>query len=337
MEQWKEARFRPRHRGSWETVFAAVSDYRLPEIITTMATDRTHPYVHREQKRVRNIIRFQETMNPPVYKYTYMTAHYVLGSLQGGILQPIQQHTWDVTFASSKTHNTLFSLHPYASGRELAMFFPEEQKFLAGEVDRYHLVYTNPGKWNSSSAYEETFQHKNSLIVLYNIAEGERQPHADGFFPKTLDERLLDSTGWMFARNEQVYIGVFPLSQYAWTEEEVCWRWRSSALRTGWVVEVSSAEESGSFDAFRSSLRSRRPDTTGFARSLAVRFLTASGDTMSFAYGGERRLNGSTVSFAGYPLFDGPWIQARIGEGVIRLTDGKQERVLDFRPVSTKE
>ncbi len=58
---------------------------------------------------------------------------------------------------------------------------------------------------------------------------------------------------------------------------------------------------------------------------------------MAFAYGGERRLNGNTVSFAGYPLFDGPWIQARVGEGVVRLTDGKQERVLDFRPVSTKE
>ncbi len=97
MEQWNEARYRPRHRGSWETVFAAASTYRLPEIIRTIATDRTRPYIHREQKRVRNIIRFQDTTNPPVYKYTYMTSRYVLGSLQGGILQPIQQHTWDVT------------------------------------------------------------------------------------------------------------------------------------------------------------------------------------------------------------------------------------------------
>jgi hypothetical protein len=337
MEQWNEARYRPRHRGSWESVFGAVSNYQLPAIIAKMATDRAQPYVHRERKRVRNRIRFTDTMNPPVYKYTYMTERYVIGSLQGGILQPIQQHTWDITYPSHRTHNTLFSLHPYASGRELAMFFPEEQKFLAGEVDRYHLVYTNPGKWNSSSPYEETFQHKNSLIVLYDIAPGERHPHADGFFPKTLDERIVDSTGWIFSRNEDVYIGVLPLSGYTWSEEEIGWRWRSASLRTGWVVEVASREESGSFDAFQKGLRGRTPDTTGFSRTAAVRFVTAGGDTMAFRYGGPRRLNGNAVTFADYPLYDGPWMQAKVGEGVIRLTDGKNERILDFRNLPVKE
>ena len=337
MEQWNEARFRPRHRGSWETVFAAVSPYRLPQIILNMATDRSRPYVHRERKRVRNIIRFQDTVNPPVYKYTYMTSRYVLGSLQGGILQPIQQHTWDVTYTSPRTHNTIFSLHPYVSAGELAMFFPEVPKFLAGEVDRYHLVYTNPGKWNSSSPYEETFQHRNDLIVLYDIAPGERQPHADGFFPKTLDERIVDTTGWIFARNEGVYCGIYPLGPYAWTEEEICWRWRGTSLRTGWIVEVSSVDESGSFEAFKTSLRTRTPDTTGFSRSVAVAFVTATGDTMAFRRGGERRLNGTVVSFSDYPLFDGPWMQARVGEGVIRMTDGKEERVLDFRAASAEE
>ncbi len=83
-EQWDETRFRPRHRGSWETVFGALSSYRLPEIIYQMATDRSRPYVQTETKRVRNIIRFGDVKNPPVYKYTYMTQDYALGSLQGG-------------------------------------------------------------------------------------------------------------------------------------------------------------------------------------------------------------------------------------------------------------
>lgn len=330
MEQWNEARYRPRHRGSWETVFAALSRYRLPDVILNIATDRTRPYVHREQKRVRNIIRFEKPVNPPVYKYTYMTPRYVLGSLQGGILQPIQQHTWDVTYTSPRPHNTVFSLHPFASGRELAMFFPEEQKFLAGEVDRYHLVYTNPGKWNSSSPYETVFQHRNALIVVYDIAEGTRHPHADGFFPKTLDERTVDPNGWIFARNEDVYIGIYPLSPYSWIEEERCWRWRSSALRTGWVVEVGSVDDAGSFDAFQQSLRKRIPDTTGFAQSGSVRFVSATADTLALDFAGRRTLNGRAVSFADYPLFDGPWMQGKVGEGRIRLTDGKRERILDF-------
>lgn len=337
LEQWNEARYRPRHRGSWETVFAAVSSYRLPDVIRTIATDRAKPYVHREKKRVRNIIRYGDVKNPPVYKYTYMTRDYVLGSIQGGILQPIQQHTWDVTFAAQRTHNTVFSLHPFASGRELAMFFPEEEKFLAGEVDRYHLVYTNPGKWNSSSPYEQTFQHRNALIVLYDIPGNVRQQHANGFFPRTLDERVVDGSGWVFARWADAYVGVFPLSPAVWIDEDACWRWRSTTGRTGWVVEVSSASETGSFGAFQAGLRARMPDTTGFFRDRTVRFTTAGGDVMMFTFNGERKLNGKVQTFDGYPLYDGPWMRAAAGEGVITLTDGTRTRVLDFRNGSVRE
>jgi hypothetical protein len=337
MEQWKEARYRPRHRGSWETVFAAASSYRMPEIIRHIATDRVKPYVHREKKRVRNIIRSSAVKNPPVYKYTYMSPRYVIGSIQGGILQPIQQHTWDVTFSSTRTHNTLFSLHPFASGKELAMFFPEEQKFLAGEVDRYHLVYTNPGKWNSSSPYEQTFQYRNDLIVLYDIADSVRHPHADGFFPKTLDERIVDPTGWIFARWDSVYVGVFPLSGAEWTGDSICWRWRSTSRRTGWVVEVRSFEESGPFDAFQRSLRSRIPDASTFARTGHVRFTTAGGDRMAFGLNGSRVVNGRPVSFKDYPLYEGPWMRARAGEGVITLTDGVRTHVLDFNKAEVRE
>ena len=123
-EQWNETRYRPRHRTSWETVLGALVSYRLPEIIRLIATDRSEPYVHQETKRVRNIIRFGKEMNPPVYKYTYVTKEFVLGSLQGGILQPIQQHTWDVTFVSEKPNNTVFSLHPFVFGKRAGHVLP---------------------------------------------------------------------------------------------------------------------------------------------------------------------------------------------------------------------
>jgi hypothetical protein len=175
--------------------------------------------VHTETKRARNIIRFGDKGNPhakgarPIYKYTYMTGDYVLGSLHGGIFQPSQQHTWDVTFVSDKPNNALFTLHPFHSGKELAMFFPEEQKVLSDEVNRFHPAYTDPGKWNSSSPYEQTFQHKNALIVLYAIDPGARHPHIDGFFPKTLDERVEDPSGWIFCQAGKTYVAFFPLKK----------------------------------------------------------------------------------------------------------------------------
>ncbi len=329
-EQWNEVRYRPRHRGSWETVFAALSSYRLPQVIEHMACDRTQPYVHREKKRTRNIIRFQSEKNMPVYKYTFMTKDFVLGSLQGGILQPIQQHTWDVTFATPEPNNTLFTLHPYASGHELAMFFPEEQAFLAAEVDRYHKVYTSPDKWNSSSPFEQTFQHRGSLIVLYNIEAGTQQPHIDGFFPANLDERTEDRSGWIFCRKGRVYIGVYPLAPYTWIKEDVDWRFRSSVLRNGVIVEVSSQSEAGSFEKFTRELRSRKPDTRDFNTTLTAAFTARDGKRMQFTFGGKRLLDGRPVAFPVDRLFDGRWMQSTVGTGVIRMTDGVRTRTLDF-------
>jgi YD repeat-containing protein len=329
-EQWDDARYRPRNRGSWETVFAALSSYELPPIVARMAVQRDTPYVHREKKRTRNIIRGSDVMNRPVYKYTYMTKDYVLGSLQGGILQPIQQHTWDVTFAEPEPNNTIFTLHPFASGNELAMFFPEDPQFLAGEVDRYHKVYTNPDKWNSSSPYEQTFQHNNSIIVLYAIPPGTMHQHMDGFFPLNLDERILDPSGWIFCRKGPVYVGVYPLADTAWIRESVNWRLRSSASRTGVIVEVASQSDVRSFASFMKELRSRPLNVAGYASSQTVSYTARDGKVMRFTYDGARMLDGVSVTLETDKLYDGPWMQSVAGSGVIRLTDGVRTRVLDF-------
>ena len=336
-ELWSEARYRPRYRGGWETVVGAVSSYRLPEVIYGIATDRSKPYVETETKRVRNVIRFGMDKNPLVYKYMYMTGSYALGSLQGGILQPIQQHTWDVTYISEKANNTIFTLHPFYSGKELAMFFPEEQKFLSDDVNRYHLVYTDPNKWNSSSPYEQTFQHKNAIIVLYNIDKEVRHSHIDGFFPKTLNERTEDPSGWIFCRAGSVYVAFFPLKPYEWIEEKVNWRWRSNVLKNSVVTEVGSSEEDGSFGEFQKRIIRSKPALSEDDKTLTVQYRTRAGDEMKFTYGGERILNGKKLDFKTYKLFNGPFIQSERGSGIVRMLSRGQVRELDFNKVVIKE
>jgi hypothetical protein len=337
MELWQESRYRPRYRGGWETVFGAMSTYRLPDLVYAMATDRSKAYVHRETKRVRNIIRFGEEKNPPVYKYTYMTHDYALGSLQGGILQPIQQHTWDVTYRSDKPNNTIFVLHPFYSGKELAMFFPEEQKFLADDVNRYHLVYTDPNKWNSSSPYEQTFQHKNAIIVLYDIDKDANHKHIDGFFPKNLDERVEDPSGWMFCRAGSVYVALFPLRPYEWIEEKINWRWRSSELKNGIVIEVGSLDEDGTFETFKNKVARSKPSMKSTEDIVSVDYKTRNGDSMAFIFGGKRTLNGKAIDFKTYKLFNGPFIQSEYRSGIITLTDGNKARQLNFKKATITE
>jgi hypothetical protein len=330
-EVWDDPDYSPRVRGSWEIVFGALSTYRPPGMIVHMATDRTVPYVHRERKRVRNVIRFGDKLNPPVYKYTYMTSDYVLGSLQGGILQPFQQHTWDVTFVSHRPYNTIFTVHPSYSSRELGMFFPEELNVLAEDVDRSKHDYTSPDKWNSSSPYEQTFQHRNVIIVLYNIAPGAKQGHIDGFFPRTLDEMSVDSTGWIICRGGNAAVAVFPLKPYEWIPEEHNLRLRSHELKNGVVVEVRPVHTAAEYTEFVSSIRRHRPEYGDFDRTLTVTYTSTAGDVLRFRYDGPRTLNGTIVDLTKTRLYDGPFMSSDVGSGIIQLRYGGRVRVLDFR------
>jgi len=315
-----------------ETLFAAMSSYKLPEIIYRIATDRSQPYVDTETKRVRSKMRHDTVKNPPVYKCTYMTADYALGSLQGGILQPIQQHTWDVTWVSKKVHNTLFSIHPYYSGYELGMFFPEEEKLMVDAVIASNKPsYNTEDKWVGSSPYEQTFQDHNAIIVLYSIKPGSNYEHVDGFFTKDFDERIVDGSGWIFCREGNVYIAYYPLRPYEWSEEGIDFRLRSHDLKNGCIVEVSSRHETGSFDEFKSAILKTKIDYRKFDKDLTLRYTTRSGDKMQFTFGGKRILNGKPVDFKSYKLFSGPYLQAEVGSEMLKMAYKGQYRVLDFK------
>jgi hypothetical protein len=319
------------------TLLPALSNYRLPEIIYDIATDRSQPYVHKERKRVRNVIRFGSEKNPPVYKYTYMTKDYGLGSLQGGILQPIQQHTWGVRFTSGQPYTTIFGLHPYWSGMELGMFFPEEIKTMIADVVASKGTYNKEDKWTSSSPYERTFQHKNTLIVLYDIAPGTTTEHIDGFFPKNLEQRVVDPSGWILCKAGETYIGWYPLQKSEWIEEEEDWRLRSHELQNGYVVEVRSQSEVGSFEAFQQKIRSHIPKANLQPNAVAVDYTTLDGDKMAFAFPDGRKLNGTVVDLTKYKLFEGPFLNAEVGSEKQTMTYKNKRRVLDFKKLTIEE
>ena len=52
---------------------------------------------------------------------------------------------------------------------------------------------------------------KNTLIVLYDIPGGTMTEHIDGFFPRNLEERIVDPSGWILCKAGDTYIGWYPL------------------------------------------------------------------------------------------------------------------------------
>ena len=345
-------------RTGW-ILLPALSSYRLPEIIYDIALDRSKTFIEKERKRVRNVIRFGNVMNPPVYKYSFITKDYGIGSLQGGILQPIQQHTWGVRYTYGRPYTTIFGLHPYWSGYELAMFFPEEEKPLIRDVVASKGTYNNPDKWTSSSPYERIFQHRNTLIALYDIAPGTTTEHIDGFFPMNLQERILDPSGWIICKAGDTYVGWYPLQKGVWIAEyekpgqtvntigrpelepgekaEGNWRFRSYKPQNGYVVEVRSKNEIGSFDQFRKQLVRNIPTATLKPGAVSVNYRSLSGDRMKFSFPDGRVLNGKKIDLSTKKLFDGPFLHADVGSQKLTMTYKKKKLVLDFKALRISE
>ncbi len=340
-------------------VLPALGTYRLPDILYRIATDRSRPYIERERKRVRNVIRFGTEKNPPVYKYTYVTAEYGIGSLQGGLLQPIQQHTWGVRYIYGRPYTTIFGLHPYWSSFELGMFFPEEIKPLIADVVASKSTYNNPDKWTGGSPFERTFQDRNTLLVLYDIAPGTTTEHIDGFFPRNLEERIVDPSGWILCKAGDTYVGWYPLREYEWIEEHDTpgqektalgwpkdlprsqetgnWRLRSYKLQNGYVIEVRSKAEIGSFERFRKEVAAHRPVASMKPGAVAVDYTTIDGRRMKFAFPDTRILNGKKIDLTKTKLFESPFLNAEVGSERLTMTYKGARRVLDFKTLTITE
>jgi hypothetical protein len=326
---WGNTSFYP----SGEAAILALSGYQLSEIIHHIGTDRSTPYVHKERKRTRHRMRFSEVKNAPVYKYSYMRKEYALGSSQGGLLQPIQQHTWDLTWAVDDPrdkHNTFFTIHPYSSPIELGMYFAEHLGPITELVVRSKTTYDSWDKWTGGSPYEQVFQYEDALITLFDIPPGTRFPHISGLFSKDLARREEDASGWIFAQGGEALIAYYPLAKYEWLkDEDGDWRLLSKQLKNGGVVQIAPAAEYASFEAFKKAVKAL-PLSASTKPTPSVRFTSLRGTQMEFTYNETPRVNDVSVDYENWPLFDGPFMHSDKNSRKLELRYGKLRRVLNF-------
>lgn len=313
--------------------YAAASAYMPPDVIHGIATDREKPYLHRELKRTRHRWRFSDERNAPVYKTTYVRREYAVGSDQGGLLQPIQQHSWDVTWALPDprgVQNTIFAIHPYSSTYELQMYFTPMADFITEWVVRSKRTYDSEDKFLGGSPHEQIMQDLDTVIALYDIPAGTRYPHINGFFSKDLSRLEEHPSRWIFAQGGDTYIAWYPLAPYEWRPlEKGGKRLFSPHLKNGAVVQAAAVSEFAGFEAFQKAILAL-PLKVLLDPVPSVRFRSLRGRELAFTYGRERLVDGRPIGFEKWKLFEGPWMNSERGSRKLVLTHGKSRRTLDF-------
>jgi hypothetical protein len=323
--------------GNYAAFYSMASGYEPPEILKGIGTDRSKPYTHYERKRTRNRWRFNDELHGPVYKTTYVRKEYAVGSDQGGILQPIQQHSWDVTWSvpdARGVQNTFFTLQPHSSLHELQTYFVFGPDFGVEAVIRSKKTYDSPDKFVGGSPYEKIFQDQDTVITLHDIPAGARFPHINGFFSKDLREVTEDPSGWIFARGGDAWIACRPLQPYTWKPIDGSGRRLFSPyLKNGTVVQVAAVSEFPTMAAFRAAITAL-PLKFSVEDAPTVRFRSLRGRDLEFTYGLEPKVDGKPIGYASWPLFGGPFLQADVDSEKLEMRHGKLRRTLDFKKLT---
>ena len=330
----------PLSYGGWGIYFAAVADhYELPEVIYRIGTDRSGAYTHLERKRTRHRWRNSDVRNAPVYKTAYVTKDYALGSDQGGLLQPIQQHSWDLTWAVPDprgVHNTIFSVQPFYGAEELMMYFTEMPDYMPGAVTfQGKPTYIAESKLLGGSPYEQIFQQDDALISLSDIPAQAPWKQVNGFFSKDLAVIEEDPSGWIFAQGGNTYIAYRPLAGYEWRPlEQGGKRLYSPHAKNGTLLQAAAASEFKSWAAFKGAIRALPLEVTR-EPTLRVSYTSLRGKKLEVAFGAAPKVDGRTVDYAKeWALFAGPYLNAEVGGRKLTMTHGRLKRVLDFNTLT---
>ncbi len=353
----------PANYGGWGVYFAlAAEHYQLPEVIRRIAVDRDHDILQRDRKRSRRRWRYSDVELAPIYKTNYLRRDYAVGSYQGGLADPIQTHVWDVTWAVPDprgVHNTIFSVHPLSSSQVLQTYFTElPDAMISGLSSQGKPSYDVPDKILGCSPYEQVCQDRDTVIALYAIPTGTRFPHINGYFSRDLRQVTEDPSGWIFAQGGNTYLAYRPLAGYEWqhllgyrqlTAAGGGYRWErvdhgaqgdrllySPHRHNGTIVQAASADEFASFAAFRAAINAL-PLEFALDPVPTVKLTTLRGRKIVATYGQPPVVDGVTVDYAQWKLFEGPHLNAEVGSRRLTLTHGRLTRVLDFNTLTVTD
>ena len=299
-------------------------------LLGRIATDRTRPYVLRELKAPRRGPRIGA--GEPTWKYTYVAPEFALGSSWGD-LTDVENHRWDLTWVSPQDGATCFFINPSYSGQQLSRYFPPPPELLLPDIVRQRPYYADPNKWIEGTPHEDVFQHENTVVAVYAIPPDEARQHINGFFPHVIAERR-EEAGWIFARADGIFFGVWTSVPGTWQREADHDRLTLLHPKTAVILEAVAAREEKDFDSFCARLRQNRPEFD--EQTLTAAYTTTRGHRIQFTHRGARIVNGVAANLAEWPLFEGPWLNSRRGTGVITLQYGAERVTLDFTTTTVR-
>jgi hypothetical protein len=239
-----------------------------------------------------------------VHIQTYRTGNYMLSCAQD--YRPgkagYQQHPWQATLGIDAV---VFTNHP-------------------GSTD----LSARPNFWAGNGILPRAVQHKNVLVCLHLIWPDDPFPFSHAYFPRDAFDEVLEHAGWICARKDDGYIGMYVSHAYQWLPDETgkMVELRVETNEAAWLVEMGERGQWGSFGQFIQAVTSAPLRCQG----LQLEYQSPSLGKVEFSWEGDLRVNDQAIALHNYPRFDNPYCQNEFLSPSVVIRRGEEELTLDF-------
>ena len=287
----------------------------LPEL-NTAATDRSRSYLRRNFAT-----RSVNGDDVAYFKQTWMTPRYALTSQVEGTVT----FNADGSIALADV-DTNYIQDGYQGQRWGLAWDSPPGNDSALEIT---TPTTYSGSTGGISIWEDTLQHEDTMIAVYNMPVGGGGStgnnggwanewltgHIPAGYQAITDEAA--TTGRIFIHYDSVLVAVYLSRTFSWSTSFTISGVNKAALaiETAPVDEFAQATAAARLAAFRTAVLATAPDTSNIT-ATAPRFIYTNrhGHALDLTFGLAGKINDVTVDYQSWPMLEDPWVyQAQQG------------------------
>ncbi|MDJ0727762.1 MAG: hypothetical protein QNJ38_21890 [Prochloraceae cyanobacterium] len=291
----------------------AVSDYRVPEIIEDIATDRQHSYLHRAYDR------WGGKTNDQFYKTTYMNGNGAIYSQFEELGDPLgwsdQGHRWGIVWTDSTQDSILWVTHPKKG--------PSADKKTRGITD-----------------YEQVLQHNKTIVGVYNIPANDPYKYVIGKTPQGFIDYIDRSEQgeiYLDYGNIAIALSLFTIAPdgkkigFDWTALDTEFVGPRSIpqgeLKVGLVATVAFQGEYTNLTEFANAVNFEQ--NINYTQILdadpRLQYTDREGNLLDIQFDRHLKVNNLDLNPQSWPLMENPWT-TQPQNGNLQLKYGSRER-----------
>ena len=309
----------PKLSGAKAAAAAAVSSYRVPDLIVNAATDRSAPYFYRAR------------INGWALNH-YVARDYALFSRSakvGGNPWQGQSYPCGVMWEELDVSN---------KGSHLWITTP------ASDEPNKMNIHTHGVR-----SSEQEVLGRDSLLFVVQIPDGAPFPYALGYVPGGHRAFINDAatTGRILLHYGSVLIAVTASEPFQWnpssgirapaskpragdSEFRVPSRACALAIETASPSEFPGKNPAEQLAEFRRTLIAQSSLKSTAGTSVSGAYRNRFGAILACTFGGTDTVNGEAVDYKAWPVSESPWTTQKQPDGPLEIHDGKTARIYDF-------